>query len=58
MDATDNLRSLHEHEEKLRLRSLELINGRADLSDHWEHVSEAMNAVYGFSHDHAHGSDK
>src|SRR4029077_19040549 len=29
----------------------------AALSDHWDLVAEAMNAIYAFSHDHPHGSE-
>jgi len=51
MAATDNLTSLHKHEEALRARSLAAID--AD----WNLVAEAMNAVYAFTHDHAYGSE-
>jgi hypothetical protein len=57
MKATDNLISLHQHEEELRAKSLAVIEADAALSDHWTLVSEAMNAIYAFTHDHAHGSD-
>jgi hypothetical protein len=57
MMATDNLTSLHKHEEGLRARSLSAIEADAALSDHWNLVAEAMNAIYAFSHDHAHGSE-
>jgi hypothetical protein len=56
-EATENLHSLHRHEEDLRAKSLEAINARADLREHFELVSEAMNVIYAFSHDHAHGND-
>jgi hypothetical protein len=57
MMATDNLTSLHKHEEGLRARSLSAIEADAALSDHWNLVAEAMNAIYAFTHDHAHGSE-
>jgi hypothetical protein len=57
MTATDNLISLHKHEEKLRTESLAAIEADAPLSDHWNLVGEAMNAIYAFTHDHVHGSD-
>jgi hypothetical protein len=55
--ATDNLTSLHTHEEDLRARSLAAIEADAALSDHWDLVAEAMNAIYAFTHDHEHGSE-
>jgi hypothetical protein len=58
MDPTDNLHSLHWHEEQeLRAKSVQSIRSRVDLGDHWMLVSEAMNVIYAFSHDHPHGSD-
>jgi hypothetical protein len=36
---------------------LEAINAHADLREHFELIGEAMNVIYAFSHDHAHGSD-
>src|SRR6267378_2838316 len=57
MVATDNLTSLHRHEEELRERSLAAIKADAALSDHWNLVAEAMNAIYAFTHDHDHGSE-
>jgi hypothetical protein len=55
--ATDNLTSLHDHEEGLRSRSLAAIKADAALSDHWDLAADAMNAIYAFSHDHPHGSE-
>ena len=55
--ATDNLTSLHQKEEKLRTRSLAVIEADAALSDHWNLVAEAMNAIWAFSHDHTSGSE-
>ena len=57
MAASDNLTSLHKHEEELRARSLATIEADASLSDHWNLVAEAMNAIYAFTHDHAHESE-
>lgn len=57
MTATDNLTSLHKHEEELRARSLAAIEADAGLSDHWNLVAEAMNAIYAFIHDHLHESE-
>jgi hypothetical protein len=54
--ATDNLTSLHMHEEQLRARSVAAIEANATLSDHWNSVAEAMNAIYAFAHDH--GSER
>jgi hypothetical protein len=42
---------------RLRARSLAFIEADAALSDHWNLVAEAMNAIYAFTHDHEHGSD-
>jgi hypothetical protein len=57
MAATDNLTSLYNHEEQLRARSLATITADAALSDHWNLVAEAMNAIWAFTHDHVHGSE-
>lgn len=57
MAATDNLISLHKHEEELRARSLAAIEADASLFDHWNLVADAMNAIYVFTHDHAHESE-
>jgi len=57
MAATDNLVSLYDHEEGLRATSLEAIKADATLSDHWNLVTEAMNAIYAFTHDHVHKSE-
>src|SRR6516164_7684017 len=57
MAATENLTSLHNHEEQLRARSLAAIKADAALSDHWDLVAEAMNAICAFSRDHPHGSE-
>jgi hypothetical protein len=48
---TDNLISLHKYEEELRGKSLDQIKAKGDLTDHWELVAEAMNAIYAFTHD-------
>jgi hypothetical protein len=57
MAATDNLISLHKHEEGLRAQGLAEIAAKPELSDHWTLIAEAMNAIYAFTHDHPHGSD-
>jgi hypothetical protein len=57
MAAIDNLVSLHKHEEELRTKSLAVIEGDAALSDHWNLVAEAMNAIWAFTHDHVHRSE-
>lgn len=57
IEATDNLTSLHKHEEKLRAESLTAIKANVALSDHWNLVAEAMNVIYTFTHDHVHGSE-
>src|ERR1700736_6512156 len=57
MATTDNLTSLHNHEEELRARSLAAIDADVALSAHWNLIGEAMNAIYAFTHDHAHGSE-
>jgi hypothetical protein len=55
--AADNLISLHRREEELRSKSLAAIDADPALSEHWNFVAEAMNAIYAFTHDHAHGSE-
>jgi hypothetical protein len=57
MAATGYLISLHDGEEQLRARSLAVIQADADLSEHWNLIAEAMNAIYAFSRDHVHGSE-
>jgi hypothetical protein len=57
MAATDNLTLLHKQEEELRARSLAAIEADAALSDHWNLVAEAMNAIWAFTNDHVHGSE-
>jgi hypothetical protein len=57
MAATGYVISLHTHEEELRARSLAVIQADADLSEHWNLIAEAMNAIYAFSRDHVHGSE-
>jgi hypothetical protein len=52
VDVTENLHSLHRHEEELRAKSLEAINARADLREHFALIGEGMNVIYAFSHDH------
>jgi hypothetical protein len=55
--AADNLISLHRHEEELRSKSLAAIEADPVLSEHWNFVAEAMNAIYAFTHDHPHESE-
>jgi hypothetical protein len=57
MNAADNLMGLHKLEEELRAKSLAAIEADLALTDHWNLVAEAMNAVYVFTHDHVHGSE-
>jgi hypothetical protein len=57
MAATDNLTSMHKREEELRASRLAAIEADGALSDHWNLVAEAMNAIYAFTHDHPHGSE-
>ena len=57
MAATENLIALYNLEEQLRATSLAVIQADADLSEHWNLIAEAMNAIYAFSHDHIHGSE-
>src|SRR4051812_38397319 len=57
MSATDNFTSLHRQEEELRARSLAAIGDDPARADHWRLVAEAMNLIYAFTHDHAHGSE-
>lgn len=52
-----NLRTLHGEEEKLRERSLALINQRPELFDHLAIVAEAMDVIWAFSHDHTRESE-
>jgi hypothetical protein len=39
-------------EEQLRASSLATITADVALSDHWNLVAEAMNAIWSFTHDH------
>jgi hypothetical protein len=57
MANTENLKTLHEHEEKLRAESLAIVEKSETLQEHFRVVHEAMNVVYGFTHDHPHRSD-
>lgn len=58
MSAIDNLSSLHKYEEELRAKTLAAIRADVALSEHWNLVGEAMNAIYAFTHDHAHESER
>jgi hypothetical protein len=55
--AADNLISLHKFEEELRAKAVAAIEADPALSEHWNFVAEAMNAIYAFTHDHVHGSE-
>jgi hypothetical protein len=57
MAATHNLTALHNLAEQLRASSLATITADAALSDHWNLVAEAMNAIWAFTHDHVHRSE-
>jgi hypothetical protein len=57
MANAENLKTLHEHEEKLRAESIAIIDKSATLMEHFRVVHEAMNIVYGLTHDHPHRSD-
>jgi hypothetical protein len=57
MANVENLKRLHECEEKLRAESLASIDKSATLKEHFHIVQEAMNIVYGLTHDHLHRSD-
>lgn len=53
----DNLKTLHEHEEKLRAESLAIVDKSENLKEHFRVIHEARNIIYGFTHDHSHRSD-
>jgi hypothetical protein len=53
----DNLKTLQEHEEKLRAESLAIVDKSENLKENFRVVHEAMNIIYGFTHDHPHRSD-
>jgi hypothetical protein len=53
----DNLRSLHEHEEKLRDESLKFIADDPTLSEMMCLATNAMGVLFGFVHDHKAKSD-
>lgn len=55
--SAENLMTLHAHEETLRAGSLAIIDKSATLKEHFGVVHEAMNIVYGLTHDHLHRSD-
>jgi hypothetical protein len=57
MASAKNLMTLHAHEETLRAESLAIIDKSATLKEHFGGVHEAMNIVYGLTHDHPHRSD-
>src|SRR6516165_9855335 len=57
MGGVDNLKSLHEYEEKLRAESLAIIERSEPLKEHLHLIHAAINLIYGFAHDHPHRSD-
>jgi hypothetical protein len=57
MKAADNLVGLHRFEENLRVNSLAAIDADPAMSDHWNFIAEAMNAIHAFTHDHVHRSE-
>jgi hypothetical protein len=57
MKAADNLVGLHRFEENLRVNSLAAIEADPVMSDHWNFIAEAMNAIHAFTHDHVHKSE-
>jgi hypothetical protein len=57
MASAENLKALHEHEETLRAESLAIIDKSATLKEHFRVVHDAMNIIYGLTHDHPHRSD-
>jgi hypothetical protein len=57
MNPTENLQRLHAHEEEIRAKNLTVIEQNPASRDHWAIVSEAMNVMYAFAHDHEHQSD-
>ena len=57
MGSMQNLLTLHGEEEKLRERSLVVINQRAELRDHLAMIAEAMDVIWAFSHDHTREND-
>lgn len=55
----ENLKSLYEHEEKLRTQSLKVIESDPVLSEQLFLVSNAMNAFFAYCHEHvAKGDDE
>ena len=48
----DNLRTLHEHEEKLRVESLKLLAADPRHSEMMFLIANAMGVLFGFTHDH------
>jgi len=57
MAPTDNLASLHDEEERLRTQTLAYIAANEELRDHLHLVREAMNVIWGLTHDYEHKVD-
>ena len=57
MSIFENLKSIHQHEEKLRSESLAIIAANTELEEHLRIVHEAMDIIYALTHDHPHRSD-
>jgi hypothetical protein len=57
LQVSDNLVTLHAEEERLRAMSLRHIEANAELRDHLQIIREAMNIIWGLTHDHQHKSD-
>ena len=57
MTDLDNLRTLHEHEEKLRAESIAIVNVDPNLVETLMIVANGMNLVFGFTHDYEHQTD-
>lgn len=57
MAPTDNLASLREEEDRLRTHTLAYIAVNEELRDHLYVVREAMNVIWGLTHDYEHKVD-
>jgi hypothetical protein len=54
---TENLDTLHDEEERLRVEHRKFVESKEDVRDHVLAIEEAMNVVYALTHDHAHRND-
>jgi hypothetical protein len=54
---SNNLTSLHGEEERLRAETLAHIERKEELKDHLYVTGEAMNIIWGLTHDHPHKDD-